>query len=239
MAENINLPNSLISRFDLVFLILDLQDVDGDTALARHITYVHKHNRNPELGFEPFEPEFLKNYVAYARRFDPEVPPELSSFIVEAYVDLRQKDSNHGGGGSSNGDQAAMTARALLSILRLSQALARLRFSDTVAREDVEEAIRLTDMSKASLLDLGENNGGGGDGGGGGGGRGDQKGRIFVVMRDAAVAANSTSLDFKTVEVEVLRKGFTLEAFHECLEEYVDLSIISVDQSRTRIDFIG
>jgi DNA replication licensing factor MCM7 len=50
-----------------------LKDVDGDTALARHITYVHKHNRNPELGFTPFEPDFIKNYVAFARRYDPEV----------------------------------------------------------------------------------------------------------------------------------------------------------------------
>jgi hypothetical protein len=40
-------------------------------------------------------------------------------------------------------------------------------------------------------------------------------------------------------KAEVLRKGFSVEAFHECLEEYADLSIIAVDQSRTRIDFIG
>ena len=42
--------------------------MDGDTALARHITYVHKHNRNPELGFTPYDPEFIKNYVAAAVR---------------------------------------------------------------------------------------------------------------------------------------------------------------------------
>jgi DNA replication licensing factor MCM7 len=43
----------------------------------------------------------------------------------------------------ANADQAVMTPRQLLSILRLSQALARLRFSDVVAQEDVDEAIRL------------------------------------------------------------------------------------------------
>ena len=46
------------------------------------------------------------------------------------------------GGPLKNGDQTVMTARQLLSILRLSQGLARLRFSDYVAREDVDEAIR-------------------------------------------------------------------------------------------------
>jgi DNA replication licensing factor MCM7 len=41
-SENINLPAALLSRFDLMFLILDKADVDSDTALARHITYVHR-----------------------------------------------------------------------------------------------------------------------------------------------------------------------------------------------------
>merc|ERR1712025_867365 len=50
-------------------------------------------------------------------------------------------------------DQTAMTARQLLSILRLSQALSRLRFSDYVAREDVDEAIRLTHAPKSNLID--------------------------------------------------------------------------------------
>ena len=42
LSENINLPNSLLSRFDLMFLILDVADTDNDIALARHVTFVHK-----------------------------------------------------------------------------------------------------------------------------------------------------------------------------------------------------
>jgi hypothetical protein len=79
--------------------------------------------------------------------------------------------------GDAEDNQAAMTARALLSILRLSQALARLRFATAVAAEDVDEAIRLTYMSKASLLDVARDGGSGAGGGGkgvrrGGGGWG-------------------------------------------------------------------
>ena len=76
-------------------------------------------------------------------------------FIVEAYVDMRQQDKeeNSDAGNGEQGDQAAMTARALLSILRRSQALARLHFSEVVRNDDVEEAIRITHMSKASLMD--------------------------------------------------------------------------------------
>ena len=59
-AENINLPAALLSRFDLLFLILDKADMDMDTALARHITHVHMHNRPPALSFEPMTTEFIR-----------------------------------------------------------------------------------------------------------------------------------------------------------------------------------
>jgi len=95
--------------------------------------------------------------------------------------------------------------------------------------EDVEEAIRLTHMSKASLADAG----------GAAHGDGDDSTRIFTVLRDAAVAANVTSLDLSGVEAAVLHRGFTKEAFFLCLEEYTDLNVIVVDAARTRIDFIG
>jgi DNA replication licensing factor MCM7 len=160
----------------------------------------------------------------------------LIRYIVEAFVDMRQKDKEDGGGVNENGDQSAMTARALLSILRLSQALARLHFSDVVRNEDVEEAIRITHMSKASLMDQQ-------DGGSGGsnqqGVSHDQTSKIFGVMRDAAVSANSASLNFQDIEAAVLRKGFQLDAFYETLEEYQQLNVIMVDAQRTRIDFVG
>ena len=58
-------------------------------------------------------------------------------------------------------------------------------------------------------------------------------------MRDAAVSANSASLNFQDIEAAVLRKGFKLDAFYETLEEYQQLNVIMVDAQRTRIDFVG
>ena len=68
------------------------------------------------------------------------MPKEVEPYTVEVYVSL-QSQGTPAGGALKNGDQTVMTARQLLSILRLSQGLARLRFSDYVAREDVDEAI--------------------------------------------------------------------------------------------------
>jgi DNA replication licensing factor MCM7 len=138
---------------------------------------------------------------------------------------------------SSDGDQTVMTARQLLSILRLSQALARLRFSDFVAREDVDEAIRLTHMSKASLEDEGGDDSG--DASGRKRGRGeDVMSRIFNIIRDYATVSKSNQVELKMCEAMVLRKGFTAQQLQSCLEEYESLDIIQMNRTRTHVQFI-
>lgn len=291
LSENINLPNSLLSRFDLMFLILDVADVDKDIALARHVTFVHRHNGvsasvvsseedgddEDELeeavkvppeddniasnGTRPLDPKVLREYIAMAREFHPTVPADVAPYIVEAYVGLRIQDqaehqanqtrARRGFGGGvrnnkgqqnlkdvrvANGDQTVMTARQLLSILRLSQALARLRFSDFVAREDVDEAIRLTHMSKASLLDQssGETEPGIGNRRFGE----DVMSRVFNTIRDYAVISKSRRLEVRMCEAMVLRKGFTAEQLTRCLKEYEELDVIQMNATGTHIDFI-
>lgn len=262
LSENINLPNSLLSRFDLMFLILDTPDMDRDMALARHVTFVHQNegleerqdddnhdddddddnhynnNNNNSNNSEDYNeekgivsPRLLREYISRARRHDPVVPPEVAPYIVEAYVSLRMQDrpgkrQKHNSGRA--GDQTAMTARQLLSILRLGQALARLRFSDYVAREDVDEAIRLTHMSKASLTE---------DGSGDGSNKRteDVLSRIFHIIRDYSTTANTKTIEMKLAEAMVIRKGFTAQQMQSCLEEYENLNVISINQNRTQI----
>jgi DNA replication licensing factor MCM7 len=247
LSENINLPNSLLSRFDLMFLILDIANVDRDIALARHVTFVHQ-NEGVQLPLDATQknisgskdespeeinvtPRILREYISRARRHNPVVPTDVAPYIVEAYVNLRIADrpSTHG---KKAGDQTAMTARQLLSILRLSQALARLRFSDLVAREDVDEAIRLTHMSKASieledLKCIGKRKRGE-----------DVTSKIFSIIRDYATSTNSVEVDLKICEAMVLRKGYTGEQLKTCLDEYEDLSVIQVNSSRTQVHFL-
>lgn len=58
--ENINLPAALLSRFDLLFLILDKPSREDDERLAQHVTYVHMHSRHPQLDIEPVEPHTMR-----------------------------------------------------------------------------------------------------------------------------------------------------------------------------------
>lgn len=258
-----NLPNSLLSRFDLMFLILDIADVDKDMALARHVTFVHQNEGlskpkntssnddsdsdddlnldedNDDDESKTVPPEIVREYISRARKFQPIVQADVAPYIVEAYVGLRMQGTPGAsgnsrnrsyGGGASAGDQTVMTARQLLSILRLSQALARLRFSDIVAREDVDEAIRLTHMSKASLDEdyHGEKSGK----------KEDVTSRIYGILKDYSTASRTKRIELKLCEAMVLRKGFTEQQLQTCLEEYQELNVVQLNSTGTHIDFL-
>ena len=226
--KNINMPNALLSRFDLLFLILDLVDTDLDADLARHITYVHKHMRNPQsrAAVETFDKDFLKAYISQAKKLEPRVPVDLTSYIVEAYVGLRQQDAE-----AAEHDKRThvMTARQLLSILRLSQALARLRFSNTVSEEDVDEAMRLVHMSKASLLDDDSHNTSSED----------VTSRIYAMVRDFAASRETTRVKIADIEPMCVKKGFKNEDFKSTLDEYSDLNVWMVNEAGTHLDFMA
>lgn len=156
-VDNINLPAALLSRFDVLFLILDTPNRDDDERLAQHVTYVHMNNEHPPLQHDPIDPLLMRHYIAEARKKRPVVPKEVSNYVVSAYVGLRKTSQEEEERGSSF---TYTSARTLLGVLRLSQALARLRFADQVEIADVDEALRLLEVSKASLFDEDERNGG-------------------------------------------------------------------------------
>ncbi|KAK0463768.1 DNA replication licensing factor MCM7 [Desarmillaria tabescens] len=149
-VENINLPAALLSRFDLLFLILDKPSRDEDERLAQHVTYVHMYNKHPELDHEPVDPNIMRHYIAQARTIRPTVSAQVSKHVVDSYVRLRKMSKDDE---AQNKSHTYTSARTLLGILRLSQALARLRTSSVVDYSDVDEALRLMECSKESLYE--------------------------------------------------------------------------------------
>lgn len=117
--ENINLPPALLSRFDLLFLLLDSADVEEDTRLAEHVCQVHRTGTAPLPESDPdliISPELFRQYLATAKTYTPTIPQALVEYLVGAYVGLRLNDL-------SQKDTTYTTPRTLLAILRLSQAL--------------------------------------------------------------------------------------------------------------------
>ena len=238
LLKNINLPAALLSRFDLMFLLLDEVDSANDRALAEHVTFVHKHEVHPPLAFTPLEPGLIRQYVSVAKNIDTHVPAEITDYIVEAYVDIRERDKLKS---ERSGGRGTITARQLLSILRLAEARARLHFREEVTREDVNEAIRLVNVSKASVDEPVEEGGregrAGGGGGGGGGGAAEATTRIYGIINGRAKEQGFVLMD--EAREAVTNAGFSEDQLRATLQEYLDLNVWALNVSHTRIDIVG
>jgi DNA replication licensing factor MCM7 len=221
ISENVNLPNSLLSRFDLLFIIVDKMDTSSDISLSKHVLFVHRYLHNPTTTNQIIEPQLMKAYIAEARKVNPSIPKDLSNYIVEAYISMRSQSKNWLGKAD---DQTALTPRQLLSILRLSQSLARLRLSTNVSHADVDEALRLIQSSKASLtLEKVAR------------GAEDFSSTIFNIVRDAIPLFQNRTMDYNIIEGMILKRGFTGEQFQKSLAEYENLGILLLDDMRTKI----
>jgi len=140
VVDNIKLPPTLLSRFDLIYLILDAPNVESDRRLAQHL--VGLYYETPNVVQPPLDHTLLRDYISYARDF---INPELSDLatreLLSAYLEMRKMGSNSG---NNNGSRTiSATPRQLESLIRLSEATAKMRYSRVVERSDVKEAVRL------------------------------------------------------------------------------------------------
>ena len=147
--ENINLAPSLLSRFDLIFILLDRPNDELDFQMASHITHVHQYLAHPTTNKDLFSAEFLRAYIAFAKTFNPTIEQDLHDHLVQKYVDKRQKLDKE----QAKTTYSYTTPRTLLAVIRLSQALAKLRFSHQVTKEDIEEALFLMEESQRSVIE--------------------------------------------------------------------------------------
>eukprot|EP00048_Salpingoeca_helianthica_P003471 m.67637 g.67637 ORF g.67637 m.67637 type:complete len:729 (+) comp12719_c0_seq5:22-2208(+) len=220
-TQNINLPAALLSRFDLLFLLLDRPDTEADLRLAKHIAYVHTHESFPPLEHPPLDKIFVRNYISVAKSYSPFVSPELTDFIVGIYVHMRQEEAK---------DKEVSTytsPRSLLGVLRLASALARLRLSERVDQADVEEALRLIHASRVSLEEHRTAKAP----------KKDPKMEIFQIIQHIS-DGGELSVQVEEARARAQARGFTPEQFDDCLDEYEKLNVWQINQTRTRLDFI-
>ncbi|MDM7275501.1 MAG: minichromosome maintenance protein MCM [Thermoprotei archaeon] len=137
--DNVNLPPTILSRFDLIFVVRDIIGVERDRQLAKHILEAHSmaERFKPEI-----DPELLKKYVIYARRYArPRLTPQAKDLIEEFFVETRSSALQYMSQGSQS--PIPITARQLEAIIRLAEAHARMALRSEVTEEDAAAAIRL------------------------------------------------------------------------------------------------
>lgn len=127
IAPQINLPQPLITRFDIIHKITDKPSPGQDRAIAEHILSTAKVNEDGVLDFD-----FLRKYVAYARKeIHPVMTDAARKVLVDSYVSVR---------GSSDSGSIPITVRSYQSLIRIAYAIARMRLSRAVNQEDAEFA---------------------------------------------------------------------------------------------------
>lgn len=158
IAEQINMPPALLSRFDLIFAMTDKPSADRDASITQHI--LKSHRRGQVLKYEDpsevqgidaekilndttamlpaLDREFFRKYVAYSKKINPVLSDEAMAIISQFYLKIRKQ-------GEGEGASVPITARQLEAFVRLSEASARARLSNLVEADDAQRAVRIVD----------------------------------------------------------------------------------------------
>ncbi|CAD7086330.1 unnamed protein product [Hermetia illucens] len=140
LQQNIQLSAPIMSRFDLFFILVDECNEVVDYAIARKIIDLHS---NIEENIEQiYTREEVLRYITFAKQFKPIISHDAAKLLVENYGHLRQRDT-----GSVGRSTWRITVRQLESMIRLSEAMAKMDCSNEVQPRHVKEAFRLLNKS--------------------------------------------------------------------------------------------
>ncbi|MCW4028093.1 MAG: minichromosome maintenance protein MCM [Candidatus Bathyarchaeota archaeon] len=143
VAENVPLPVTILSRFDLIFVLRDVPNKEADGKMSRHILEIHRRGITPTEA--PVDAELLRKYVSYAKMVKPELSEESLKALSDFYLAMRSASE-------TEGSPVAITARQLESLVRIAEARARVALRPTVTAEDAAAAITIM---KRSLEEVG------------------------------------------------------------------------------------
>jgi len=140
ISENIDLPPTILSRFDLIFIFTDKPDREKDQKMAKHILGLHTKEINPT---PPLPPDFLKKYILYAREYiQPKLTKRAAEKIMDFYIKMRESSKTQEEE-SLGLSPIAITARQLEALVRLTEAHARMLLKEEADEIDADFAIEL------------------------------------------------------------------------------------------------
>eukprot|EP00964_Phaeocystis_antarctica_P038874 scaffold22238_cov62-Phaeocystis_antarctica.AAC.8 len=145
VCENLKLPSNVLSRFDLIFVLLDRPDEQMDQMLSRHEAGYDEWQQKKPLSLrlrqdaeqtEPVPGPLLRKYIAYARTYCHPVLGEKARAVLSAfYLQLRKTQRG--------GDSVPITTRQLESLVRLAEARAKAELREEVTEQDAYDAVEI------------------------------------------------------------------------------------------------
>ena len=148
VGDNIDLMTTILSRFDCIFIVRDVRDMERDRSIARHVLGVHMSAAMSESASGEIDVPTMKKLVAYCRdRCAPRLSDEAAAMLSDNYVHIRNSVRESLKGRSTESVVVPITVRQLEALVRLSEALAKMRLSAEATVPDVLEALRLFKVS--------------------------------------------------------------------------------------------
>jgi len=138
LQEQIRIPDSTLSRFDLVFLVLD--DVRQDAAIRESIDRYH--GVGEAHGRSEIDETMMAKYISMSKKCRPALTEEAAEIFHEAHRKMREEVVD-----------SPFTIRTYESYLRLGQALARMRLSNEITASDAQRAVRIHHSGWAALIE--------------------------------------------------------------------------------------
>jgi len=138
VANNIALPVTILSRFDLIFVLKDVPEKELDAKMSEHILDLHR--RGVALTEAPIPAALLRKYISYARNIKPILTDEALRRLRDFYLAMRSASE-------TEGTPIAITARQLESLVRIAEARARMAFRKEILAEDAEAAVAIMQRS--------------------------------------------------------------------------------------------
>ena len=144
VGDNIDLMTTILSRFDCIFIVRDVRDVERDKSIARHVLGVHMTASSDTAATGDIDVPTLKKLIAFCReRCSPRLSDEASAMLSDQYVHIRNSVRESLKNNPSDTVVVPITIRQLEALVRLSESLAKMRMSAEATVSDVEEALRL------------------------------------------------------------------------------------------------
>ena len=144
IIDQVMIPETLLSRFDLKFALRDIPDRERDAEMVDHVT---KTRLSPEVAKPLIDLHMLRKYISYARKTctDIKLTEEAANMLKKFYVDLRNKYAGEAT------PTVTITLRQFEALIRLAEASAKVRMDKYVRKEDAERAIKLMTFSIQQL----------------------------------------------------------------------------------------
>ncbi len=154
-GENIDFQTTILSRFDMIFVVKDDHNEGRDISIANHVLNIHtgRNNQQEIAGEIPIDK--MKRYISYCRsKCAPRLSEQAAEKLSSHFVEIR-KTINDAENLSDQRSSIPITIRQLEAIIRITESLAKLRLSPVATEEHVDEAIRLFQASTMDAANQG------------------------------------------------------------------------------------